>query len=59
MSSFSNGALAQLLGESVSHADPADIIDQRRSVDLEAAIEDYPWVRRDEVLTIDGRRFFI
>lgn len=43
----------------VPHADPADLAEQARIVDLDALIEDYPWVRRDEVLTIDGRRFFV
>lgn len=42
----------------VPHADPR-ISPSRRTVDLDTLIEDYPWVRRDEVLTIDGRRFFI
>lgn len=59
MSSFSGGALAQLLGESAPHADAADLVEQRRTVDLESAAEDYPWVRRDEVLMVDGHRFFI
>ncbi|WP_158636022.1 hypothetical protein [Tsukamurella sputi] len=46
-------------GEGVLDADPADLAEQSRAVDLDAVVEDYPWVRRDEVLTIGGRRFFI
>lgn len=49
----------RLLQADVPHADPADLAEQARTVDLDTLIEDYPWVRRDEVLTIDGRRFFI
>ncbi|MBS4100316.1 hypothetical protein [Tsukamurella paurometabola] len=55
----SNDPRIRDLGIGVPHADPADLAEQARSVDLDAVIEDYPWVRRDEVLTIDGRRFFI
>lgn len=47
------------LGDEVPHADLADIAEQARAVDLDTLIEDYPWVRRDEALIIDGRRFFV
>ncbi|BDH58518.1 hypothetical protein [Tsukamurella sp. PLM1] len=47
------------MGDGVPQADPADVAEQVRTVDLDTLIDDYPWVRRDEVLIIDGRRFFV
>ena len=43
----------------VLQSDPADSSDQAYTGELESVIEDYLWVRRDEVLTIGGHRFFI
>lgn len=43
----------------VPDADPADIAEQSRVVEPDSVIEDYPWVRRDEVITIGGHRFFL
>ena len=52
----------ELVSESeqiVPQADPVDAVEQSLVVDLDAAIEDYPWVRRDAVVTIGGHRFFL
>ncbi|WP_019203610.1 hypothetical protein [Tsukamurella sp. 1534] len=43
----------------IPSADPADVQEQATVIDLAAAIEDYPWVRRDEVLTVAGRTFLL
>ncbi|SDQ73233.1 hypothetical protein SAMN04489765_1619 [Tsukamurella pulmonis] len=52
----------ELVSESeqiVPQADPVDAVEQSHVVDLDAAIEDYPWVRRDAVVTIGGHRFLL
>lgn len=49
----------RLLGDDGFQADPADVAEQRRAVDPDPTADDYPWVRRDEVLTIDGHRYFV
>ncbi|ADG80727.1 putative protein OS=Tsukamurella paurometabola (strain ATCC 8368 / DSM / CCUG 35730 /CIP 100753 / JCM 10117 / KCTC 9821 / NBRC 16120 / NCIMB 702349/ NCTC 13040) OX=521096 GN=Tpau_4158 PE=4 SV=1 [Tsukamurella paurometabola] len=43
----------------LSQADPADVAEQSRAVEVESGLDEYPWVRRDEVLLIDGHRFVI
>ncbi len=55
---FDTDPLAPASG-GVLDADPADVLEQSRAVDLDGLIEDYPWVRRDAVVTIGGRRFFL
>lgn len=43
----------------VPQADLADVAEQSHDIDLDSVVEDYPWVRRDEVLTIGGHRYFV
>lgn len=56
---YSTDPLVSIGEHDVPDADPADIAEQSRVVELDSVIEDYPWVRRDEVLTIGGHRFFL
>jgi len=39
-------------------AEPADVVESR-DIEFDSVIEDYLWVRRDEVLTVGGHRYFI
>jgi hypothetical protein len=57
--SHTNAPSTTATDRAVPQANPIDVAEQSHAVDLDSVIEDYPWVRRDEVLTIGGRRFFI
>lgn len=57
--SYWSDSFAHVQTAGVPQANSADVLEQSSPVDLEELIEDYPWVRRDEVLTIDGHRFFV